>query len=144
MCPTYSYECSKCGYVKDEFHMMSERPLVHCDKCRGACIKLIGQGNYIGGMNGGRATYDFVDYNTTGKPVKINSKRQWQQHLKSHGLNDDVPNDTKNLNLSKPTVDKAKIKRETKEAIVAAVKDKKHIAETKQKVQKQLYEARNK
>lgn len=143
--PHYDYLCSKCEHEQEEFHMMSERPLVHCDKCRGACIKLIsaGEGGFIG-MKGGHDTYDFVDYNTTGKPVKINNKRQWKEHLKLHGLNDDVPNDTKNLKFTKTTVDKEKMKRETKAAIVSAVKDKKHIKETKLKVQKQMYDARNK
>lgn len=142
---TYTYECSKCNHIQDEWHGMKERPLVHCDKCRGACVKLISGGKFISGMNGGRATYDFIDYNTTGKPVQINNKRQWQQHLKSHGLNDDVPNDTKNLKVKEGMqVDKAKLKRETKEAIVRAVKDKKFIAENKQKIKKEIYEAKNK
>lgn len=146
---TYSYECSKCGNTQDEWHGMKERPLVHCDICRGACVKLIGtgEGGFIG-MNMGRATYDFVDFNTTGKPVKINSKRQWQQHLKQHGLHDDVPNDYKTMSKQiKPgmlNVDKAKMKRETKEAIVSAVKDKKFKSEIKKKVKKQIYEAVNK
>ena len=34
--------------------------------------------------------YQFVDYNTTGKPVEIRSKSQWQKHLKKHGLHDDI------------------------------------------------------
>jgi len=146
--PTYAYECSKCGHIQDEFHYMSERPLVHCDACRGACIKLIGTGEFISGMNGGRATYDFVDFHTTGKPVVIKSKRQWQQHLKAHGLNDDVPNDTKEIvnkvrSGNRVYVDKEKMKRDTKEAIVKSVKDQKWKSEFKQKVKKELYEARN-
>lgn len=142
----YDYECSKCLWMQEEVHGMLERPVVVCKKCGNECFKLIGAGKYIGGMNGGRGVYDFVDYNTTGRPVKINTKRQWQQHLKAHGLNDDIPNDPKNLKITpgNKLVDKDKQKRETKEAIVAAVKDKKFRAEVKQKVQKQLYEARNK
>ena len=34
--------------------------------------------------------YNFVDYNTTGKPVEIRSKSQWRSHLKKHGLHDDI------------------------------------------------------
>lgn len=34
--------------------------------------------------------WEFTDVNTTGKPVQINSKGQWQRHLKKLGLNDDV------------------------------------------------------
>jgi hypothetical protein len=37
--------------------------------------------------------YDFVDYNTTGTPIRITSRTQWKNHLKAHGLNDDVKND---------------------------------------------------
>lgn len=125
---------------------MSERPLVHCDKCRGACIKLIGSGAFISGMNGGRATYDFIDYNTTGKPVQINSKRQWNRHLKEHGLHDDVSNGALKMSDLKEgvAVDRKKQKEETRQAIVAAVKDKKFKSEIKQTIKKQLYEARNK
>lgn len=145
---TYSYECSKCGHEQDEWHGMKERPFVHCDICRGSCVKLIGIGSEIIGMNGGKDTYDFLDYNTTGKPVKINNKKQWQQHLKKHGLNDDVPNDPKEMARQiKPgmvNVDKSKMKRETKQAIIASVKDKKFRSEMKQKIKKDLYVARNK
>lgn len=35
--------------------------------------------------------YEFVDIHSTGKPVEIRSKGQWQKHLKKHGLHDDVP-----------------------------------------------------
>jgi putative FmdB family regulatory protein len=145
---TYDYSCSKCGHIQEEWHGMKERPFVHCNKCRGACVKLIGTGEGgIMGMSGGRATYDFVDFNTTGKPVHIKSKRQWQQHLKSHGLHDDVPNTPikrDQLKEGMVNVDKAKMKRETREAIVKAVKDKKFKSEIKQKIKKDLYEARNK
>lgn len=143
---TFSYQCSKCSYIQDEWHGMKERPLVHCNKCRGACIKLIGTGENISGMCGGRATYDFIDYNTTGKPVAIKSKRQWQNHLKKHGLHDDVPNTPLKMSDLKEgvAIDKKKQKEETRQAIVAAVKDKKFKSEIKQTIKKQLYEARNK
>lgn len=147
--PTYDYECSKCEHVQEQWHPISERPLIHCDICRGACIKLMGgaEGGFIG-MNGGKSTYDFIDYNTTGKPVLIRSKKEWNNHLKKYGLNDDVPNDPKEMARQiKPgmlNVDKNKMKKETRKAIIESVKDKKFISETKQKVKKQLYEARNK
>ncbi len=143
---TYSYECSNCGHEQEEWHGMSERPLVHCNKCRGSCIKLIGTGSFISGMNGGRSTYDFIDYNTTGKPVEIKSKRQWDNHLKAHGLNDDVPNTPPKMSDLKSgvAIDKKKQKLETHQAIVAAVKDKKFKSEIKKTIKKQLYEARNK
>lgn len=40
-------------------------------------------------------TYDFVDINTTGKPVRIHSKRQWKQHLKKLNLTDDFQQSSK-------------------------------------------------
>ncbi len=141
MCPTYSYECSKCEHQQDEYHSMNERPFIHCNKCRGASVKLIGCGSGFVGL-----AYKFIDYNTTGKPVEINSKSQWDRHLKAHGLNDDVSNAPLRMEDLKTEikVDKKKQKAETRQAIVAAVKDKKFKAEIKQKISKQLYEARNK
>jgi len=34
--------------------------------------------------------FDFIDVHTTGKPVAIRSKRQWEKHIKSLGLHDDI------------------------------------------------------
>lgn len=42
--------------------------------------------------------YEFVDYNTTGKPVVIESKSQWRRHLKKLGLHDDVSNSPLKMN----------------------------------------------
>ena len=132
---TYTYACSKCGHEQDEWHGMKERPLVHCDICRGACIKLIGMGSEIIGMNGGKATYDFVDFKTTGRPVVINSKRQWNEHLKRVGQIE-APNTPPSASsiASEERTKKMVAKRELKQAVVAAVKDKKHIREMKQKI----------
>jgi hypothetical protein len=33
--------------------------------------------------------YNFTDIHTTGKPIKFDSKRQWQRHIKKLGLTDD-------------------------------------------------------
>lgn len=132
---TYGYECSKCGHEQEEWHGMSERPRVHCDICRGACVKLIGTGSQITGMNGGRGLYDFVDFKTTGRPVVINSKREWRDHLKRVGQIE-APNTppTANEIAAQTRTKKMVAKRELKEAVVKAVKDKRHIRETKQKI----------
>lgn len=116
---------------------MSERPLIHCDKCRGACVKLLGVGAQISGMDGGKAVYDFVDFNTTGKPVSINSKRQWNDHLKRNNLIE-APNKPPSANelASAERTKKMYMKRETKETIIKAVKDKKHINEVKKKYER--------
>ncbi len=134
---TFDYECSKCGSVQEEWHGMRERPFVHCNKCRGACIKLIGTGSEIVGMVGGKGLYDFVDFKTTTQPVKINSKRQWQEHLKRLGQIE-APNAPPSASsiASEQRTKKMVAKRELKEAVVAAVKDKKHIRELKQKILK--------
>lgn len=71
---------------------MTERPIVKCGTCGSRMFKLISTGTQVMGMAGGRGLYDFVDINTTGQPVRIHNKRQWKEHLKKHGLNDDVKN----------------------------------------------------
>lgn len=38
-----------------------------------------------------RPTYDFIDRNVTGAPVRIHGKRQWRTFLKDHGMTDEVP-----------------------------------------------------
>lgn len=136
---TYDYSCSKCGHIQEEWHGMRERPMIHCDKCRGACVKLIGTGSQIMGMNGGAGLYDFVDFKTTTKPVRIHTKRQWREHLKRVGQIE-APNkppsnsEVESFNRTKNMV----AKRELKETIVKAVKDKRHIKEVKQKILKKI------
>jgi DNA topoisomerase VI subunit B len=51
--------------------------------------------------------WDFVTPHTTGKPVYIQSKRQWKQHLKEHNLHDDVSKKkySKVENLEKPKIE---------------------------------------
>lgn len=132
---TYDYECSICGHIQEQWHGMSERPLVHCDNCRGACIKLIGIGSEITGMNDGHGLYDFVDHKTTHKPVIINNKRQWKDHLKRVGQIE-APNTTptKTQIEAEQRTKKMVAKKELKETIIKAVKDKRYIKETKQKI----------
>ena len=88
----FDYQCIDCDKIHEEFHGSFERPKVLC-VCGGKCVKLISVPSGFIGMQGGRATYDFVDVNTTGQPVRIHNKRQWKDHLKRNGLNDDVKND---------------------------------------------------
>lgn len=89
----YDYYCEICNRKKEEYHGMTERPVILCYKCGNRCIKLISTGQLFCGVNGRADMYDFVDINTTGQPVVINSKTQWRNHLKKHGLNDDIKND---------------------------------------------------
>lgn len=125
----YDYCCNICNHVHEEFHGMLEKPVIFC-KCGGNCSKLIGRGQNIMGMAGGRGLYDFVDINTTGQPIRINSKRQWKDHLKRHGLNDDVQNSpyTKaqlESRLQEKNIDKQRNKKEIKKLVVEAYKQRK-------------------
>ena len=42
--PTYEYECTKCEYIFEKFHSMSEKPSLRCPKCRYKARKLVGSG----------------------------------------------------------------------------------------------------
>jgi len=42
--PTYTYECVKCGHRFDYFHSITANPKVVCEKCKGKCERLIGNG----------------------------------------------------------------------------------------------------
>ena len=88
----YDYECQRCLKTHEEFHSAFEHPTILCD-CGGKCVKLIATGAMFCGVNGRNDMYNFVDMNTTGRPVPISGRRQWREHLKAHGLNDDVKND---------------------------------------------------
>jgi predicted nucleic acid-binding Zn ribbon protein len=89
----YDYFCNNCGNTQEEIHGMLQKPVVHCNKCRGLAVKLICGEPQFCGVDGTASMYNFTDFNTTGKPVVINSKTQWKDHLKRNGLNDDVKND---------------------------------------------------
>lgn len=126
----YEYECDVCNVKREVFHMASERPIIKCKICKGRCFKLISTGAMFCGVNGRADMYDFVDFNTTGKPVVINSKTQWRNHLKKVGLNDDVKNDpyTKSeieAKLQKRSHDKEKARKEIKKSVVEVYKQRK-------------------
>ena len=76
----YDYECNSCGYVFEVNHPMSEEPKVNCEKCKSSCLKLISCGI-------SRTFFpDFVDYDTTGKPLHFTSYKAWDKHCKKLGL----------------------------------------------------------
>lgn len=118
---------------------MKERPTIYCHKCGSKCSRLISGGNEIMGMNGGSGVYDFIDHNTTGQPVRIHNKRQWKEHLRQHGLNDDVQNDpyTKSqveMKANKKAGDKQVERKKIKESVVEVYKNKRNSPEFKQRV----------
>lgn len=42
--PHYDYECKKCGYRFERFQKITDKPLMHCPKCKGSVRRLIGAG----------------------------------------------------------------------------------------------------
>lgn len=140
----YDYQCENldCGNVQEEVHGMLERPVVVCEMCGCECHKMISVApDQI--FAASVPLYDFVDLKTTTKPVRIKSKRQWHNHLKKVGqveASNTAPSksEIESNNRTKNMV----AKRELKEAVVASVKDKKHIRETKARVLKSMREGR--
>lgn len=121
---------------------MLERPVVHCNKCRGLCVKLLATNVSFCGVDGTAQMYNFVDHNTTGRPVVINSKTQWKNHLKKHGLNDDVKNDPYTKSeldriVQKKNSDKLVKRKEIKKSLVEVYKQR-NSAQFKQRVKKVL------
>ncbi|NLO32640.1 MAG: zinc ribbon domain-containing protein [Candidatus Hydrogenedentes bacterium] len=68
--PTYSYECKRCSHVQDIFHAMSASPKIKCEKCGGACIRLLGAGAGI--IFKGTGFYE-TDYKNKGKAPSGNA-----------------------------------------------------------------------
>lgn len=83
----YDYVCSKCEHTFEVAHGMTEKPFITCEKCYAPCYKLI---SYNVNKSEDKL-WEFTDINSTGKPIEIRSKGQWQKHLKRHGLHDDIP-----------------------------------------------------
>lgn len=122
----YDYCCSICEHYQEEVHGMLERPVVMCEKCGSVSHKLICRDVKFCGVDGSGSLYNFVDVNTTGKPIQFTSKRQWQSHLKSHGLNDDCKQGTlKESDLRKSSMGKTKEekRKDYKKAIAKVLQD---------------------
>lgn len=137
----YDYQCNLCGETHEEFHGAFEKPKILCS-CGGKCVRLISTGAMFCGVNGRGNMYDFVDYNTTGQPVRISSKTQWKSHLKQHGLNDDIKNDpyTKSELESKvrqKQSDKDSNRKKIKESVVQAYQHRRS-PQAKQRVKQAL------
>ena len=137
MCPIYEFECLRCCHINEEYHPMGQSPKeTICPYClgegfEGRAVRIIS----LPHTHKDRL-YNFIDYNTTGRPVVINSKGQWKRHLKQHGLHDDISQSPMKRGDLKEgmNVDKNRMKRELKDTIGKAIMDKKHMQETKQKI----------
>lgn len=144
----YEYWCDLCNRKQEEIHMASERPIINCHKCNSKCIKLISTGQMFCGVNGRADMYNFVDFNTTGKPVVINSKTQWKNHLKNLGLHDEVQNDpySKSQVESKARQrgeDKISQRKKIKESVVEVYKTKRNTPEFKKRVKESISKDKN-
>lgn len=124
---TYDYVCSKCKNVQEEIHRYNERPKIKCVKCNGKCIKMISVGVLFNGVDGTGSMYSFVDTNTTGHPIRFDSKTKWRNHLKSRGLTDDIDQGVPKVGSLKPLRNeksKEQKRKEYKESIAKVLKEK--------------------
>lgn len=124
---------SRCEKETEEIHGMLENPVIVCKKCGYQSFKMISvRPDQI--FAASVPLYDFVDEKTTTSKVRIRSKREWNEHLKRVGQIE-APNTapTKAQLESHDRTKKMVAKRELKETIVQAVKDKRYIKEVKQK-----------
>jgi len=82
--PLYTFECD-CGNRFDEFiRFENYRRESACEACGGMARKILTLPNTNKDL-----AYNFIDTNTTGRPIQITSKGQWKKHLKKLGLTDD-------------------------------------------------------
>ena len=44
--PIYEYQCSKCGFIKETFHKISEEPKITCPECSHLMKKLISSSSF--------------------------------------------------------------------------------------------------
>ena len=85
--PLYDFFCEKCGNSFDEFVRIAEfKKVTPCPECGEMAFKIISLPNTNKDL-----AYNFVDTNTTGRPLQFTSKGQWKKHLKGLGLTDDFP-----------------------------------------------------
>ena len=69
-----------------------------------------------------RPSYDFIDRNITGKPIRIHGKRQWRETLKRYSMNDDVHwTDGKNSKRKPRSVEE--FPKKVEEAVERAIKE---------------------
>lgn len=121
----YDYQCDRCDDIFEVHHPMNERPIVHCEICGALASKLISLPHTHKDL-----LYNFIDVDTTGKPIQFNTKGQWKKHLKSRGLTDDIPQSAPRMEDLKPMRSektKEQKRKEYKEVAVQALRENKVI-----------------
>lgn len=121
----YDYLCPNCEHIQEEVHGMRERPEIACEVCGVLSTRLIAGNVEFAGVSGRNDMYHFVDVDTTGKPIEFHGKRQWREHLKQHGLTDDISQGVPKAENLKPYKEDKESKRKAyKEALVPVLKEK--------------------
>jgi putative FmdB family regulatory protein len=72
--PTYDYQCKTCGYVFEEFHMMSDPAVETCPRCGGLVKRLIGGGAGIIFKGSGFYVTDNSSSNKSDTPAAADEK----------------------------------------------------------------------
>ncbi|HOK10140.1 MAG TPA: zinc ribbon domain-containing protein [Candidatus Hydrogenedens sp.] len=101
--PTYTYECVKCGYQFDYFHSITASPKVICEKCKGKCQRLIGNGSGIIFKGSGFYETDYKRNNNHGNGHKHKSTTSADGNGKSSSTES---KSTETKSASKETVSK--------------------------------------
>ena len=83
--PTYEYECTKCEYIFEKFHSMSQSPSLRCPKCRYKARKLVGAGAGI--IFKGSGFYE-TDYKRAGSKPPPESSSSTESASKSSTKSD--------------------------------------------------------
>lgn len=84
---SFCNEC-KCGIVGTIYRVNGDTLCQECFDKRPSKIKSFLDGSEF--HTSKDLLWDFVDTNTTGKPIHFTSKRAWKSHLKKLGMHDDV------------------------------------------------------
>lgn len=95
--PTYSYECTECGFDFELFHGMLEQPEVKCEKCNANCQKLIGTGAGIIFKGSGFYETDYKQKSGKKSDESANKSTETSSESKSTNKN----NGSKNNNSDK-------------------------------------------
>ena len=117
--PNYDFECRDCGTIFERFKGMFEETPVYC-RCGSRADQLITTAYHTSKDK----LWEFTDIHITGKPVRINGKQQWKNHLKQHNKHDDVNlRSIEIINKNCKEKQKEIARKNINEGVVSAMKD---------------------